>query len=68
LTGNVLVEFDKRLDSRRIAELLQDAIRDGNNSWRLAAHPRIRIPAPSGAAATRLMRVQPGATLGLRLL
>jgi P-type Ca2+ transporter type 2C len=27
LTGNVLVAFDKRLDSRRIAELLQDAIR-----------------------------------------
>ncbi len=34
LTGNVLVEFDHRLDSTRIAELLQDAIGDGNNSGR----------------------------------
>jgi Ca2+-transporting ATPase len=32
LTGNVLIEFDQRLDWSRIAELLRDAIRDGRDS------------------------------------
>jgi P-type Ca2+ transporter type 2C len=55
LTGNVLVEFDNRLDSTRIAELIQDAIGEGNNSGRngrLSAEPNLgSFPSASDANA-----------------
>ena len=46
LTGNVLVEFDERIDSNRIATLLQEAVRvrdhgtrSGSSSADLTSHP-----------------------------
>jgi Ca2+-transporting ATPase len=47
LTGNVLVEFDKRLDSKGIAELLKDAI-NSSRIGRPSANPNSR-PLRSGS-------------------
>jgi Ca2+-transporting ATPase len=66
LTGNVLVEFDKRLDWRTIAKLLQDATRNGNNSSRadsISAKPNSHAPRSASDAPDASSGPRSGAPL-----